>query len=189
MPARSGREIASSDFVSETPPRRADPASLSFQFRLRTLLVLVAAAAVLSAVMAHVGPLWSTLLVFCGLLIVAHVAGNACGTHNTESAPPRKSPLMTTARLGLRLRTTLLRERHGPGWLVGLGIAVGALVGGLVGTTVLWFVYWGPFGAGPVGVGGVSSAVVGGFLGFLVASFVEIGGRAWRQASGEFRRR
>ncbi|HEY5310948.1 MAG TPA: hypothetical protein VIK18_00465, partial [Pirellulales bacterium] len=92
-------------------------------------------------------------------------------------------------RIRLNLRTTLLRQKQGPGPLMLVGVGLGALIGGLAGTAALWAVYWDAFGPGPIGVGGASSAVVGGFLGFLSASFVEVGARAWQEASCELTRR
>lgn len=156
-----------------------------FQFRLRTLLGLVALAGGLCAVFVNIGPLWSILILWIGVLIAAHVAGNACGSTRTGASPMRLRPPLETARVRLNLRVTRLRERHGPGPLMLVGVGLGALAGGLVGTVVLWAVYWESFGPGPVVFGGASSAVVGGFLGFLSASFVEVAGRAWQEASGE----
>jgi hypothetical protein len=162
-----------------------EAAAPPFQFRLRTLLGLVAAAGGLCAVLVNIGPLWSTLVLWTGLLVAAHVAGNACGTKRTTARPTRTRPLLGSVRLSLNLRATRLRQRNGPGPLMLVGVGVGALAGGVAGTVVLWAVYWDTFGLGPVGVGGASSAVVGGFLGFLSASFVEVAGRAWQEASGE----
>jgi len=156
-----------------------------FQFRLRTLLGLVALAGGLCAAFVNIGPLWSILILWIGVLIAAHVAGNACGTARTGASPVLLRPPLEAARVCLNLRVTRLRERHGPGPLMRVGVGLGALAGGLVGTVVLWAVYWESFGPGPVGFGGASSAVVGGFLGFLSASFVEVAGRAWQEASDE----
>lgn len=169
--------------LAEAPS--AEGAAPPFQFRLRTLLGLVAAVGGLCAVLVNIGPLWSTLVLWTGLLVAAHVAGNACGTKRTSAGPTRTQPLLGSVRRSLNLRATRLRQRNGPGPLMLVGVGVGALTGGVIGTVVLWAVYWEAFGLGPVGVGGASSAVVGGFLGFLSASFVEVAGRAWQEASGE----
>jgi len=150
---------------------------------------MMAAAGGAFALLAAIGPLWSTLVVWGVLLVAGHVAGNACGTKRTGNSPSRGLPLLPASRILLNLRATCLCERHGPGLSMLVGIVVGAFAGGLLGTLVLGAVYWEQFGAGPVGVGGASSAVVGGFLGFLAASFMDVARRAWQEASYELRRR
>jgi hypothetical protein len=141
------------------------------------------------AVLSHLGPLCSAVVIWGVVLVAAHVAGNACGTQRTGAAPQRRAALPPVARAIWEMRATRLRQHHGPGLSMFVGILLGAAAGGLVGTLALWGVYREQFGAGPVGVGGVSSAVVGGFLGFLAASFLQVTKRAWQEATWELRRR
>ena len=106
--------------------------------------------------------------------VAMHVAGNAIGTrlreetdrdrvrrHNTFQQPP----LPVSAPTPLERRTSL-------GRLVPISAGIGAACGGAAGTLALvWLA-----GSSPAGalLGGGSSAVMGGLLGFLGASFVEI---------------
>jgi hypothetical protein len=159
------------------------------QFHLRTLLGMIAAAGALFALLSAIGPIWSTVVVWASMLVAAHVLGNACGAKRTGDSPMSRPLLPPADRILLNIRATCLRDRQGPGLMMLVGIALGAIVGGLVGTSVLWAVYWEQFGVGPVSVGGASSAVVGGFLGFLAASFMNVASRAWQEASYELRRR
>ncbi len=85
-------------------------------------------------------------------------------------------------RFSLSARQTAARAQA-LGWT---GIAAGAvcaLAGGVLGTTVLlWLVGWGEIGYPSLIVGGVSGTVIGGFVGFLASSFLEVALRAWSEA-------
>jgi hypothetical protein len=108
--------------------------------------------------------------------VAMHVAGNAIGTRLREA---------TDHDLALRRNTSLpaaapppvsgpthLERRSSLGRLVPISAGIGAACGGTAGTlSLLWLTASSPAGAL---LGGGSSAVVGGLLGFLGASFVEI---------------
>ena len=108
--------------------------------------------------------------------VAMHVAGNAIGTRLREAtdqdlalrrnaALPTSAPLPTSGPTHLERRSSL-------GRLVPISAGIGAACGGTAGTlSLLWFTASSPAGAL---LGGGSSAVVGGLLGFLGASFVEI---------------
>jgi hypothetical protein len=119
-------------------------------------------------------------------LIAAHLIGNALGTRLRDEVSPQwnakpeqAAPQLIRARqmardLRLHQRTPLGRVIH---ITSGGAAVVGGVTGGLalaVGTD-----------ASPAGwlVGTVSSAVLGGFFGFMLASFLEMTLRAWWQAS------
>ena len=108
--------------------------------------------------------------------VAMHVAGNAIGTRLREAtdqdlalrrntARPASAPLPASGPTHLERRSSL-------GRLVPISAGIGAACGGTAGTlSLLWLTASSPAGAL---LGGGSSAVVGGLLGFLGASFVEI---------------
>jgi hypothetical protein len=57
-----------------------------------------------------------------------------------------------------------------------------ALVGGALGSGLLWIVGWGRMDYGSLLIAGISASVIGGFLGFLASSFLEVSLRAWSDA-------
>ncbi|HEV3005744.1 MAG TPA: hypothetical protein VGX78_14855 [Pirellulales bacterium] len=177
------------DPVSTNDERQA--VGRPFQFGLRTLLLWVAALAALFAVLGKVGPVWQVVIVWLLVLAAVHVLANAWGSragaarHMPDPAsddkrgeaksvapcPPRFAPatrLCETARLGRTPLTVAL---------------VGVLVGGSLGTLVFALVSWERSGYGGVIVAGISSAVVGGFLGFLSSSFLQTAVQALREAA------
>jgi hypothetical protein len=107
--------------------------------------------------------------------VAMHVAGNALGTRLRDAtdrslAPDRPravppQPLPVAAPTPLERRSSL-------GRLVPVSAGIGAACGGVAGTLALLFLAR----SSPAGAlfGGASSAVLGGLLGFLGASFVEI---------------
>ena len=108
--------------------------------------------------------------------VAMHVAGNAIGTRLREAtdhdlALRRNTSLPAAAPLPAS-GPTHLERRSSLGRLVPISAGIGAACGGTAGTlSLLWLTASSPAGAV---LGGGSSAVVGGLLGFLGASFVEI---------------
>jgi len=111
--------------------------------------------------------------------VAMHVAGNAIGTRLREAtdrdlARPRdRTPVHLAGPLHVPASSPSHLQRHSSlGRLVPVSAGIGAVCGGTAGTLALtWFTGSSPAGAV---LGGGSSAVVGGLLGFLMASFVEI---------------
>ena len=109
--------------------------------------------------------------------VAMHVAGNAIGTRLREATDrdlalrrdvsPIESPLPASAST-----PTHLERRSSLGLLVPVSAGIGAACGGTAGAFALLSLT----ASSPAGalLGGASSAVVGGLLGFLAASFVEI---------------
>ena len=167
----------------------ADVAASQFQFRLRTMLGLVAALCGLFAIMQFIGAVWSAILVWFLLLVIAHVTANFWGTrvaprvghqHLDESEPEARVALParpTGAPAAVRLSESLR-----PGWPMLVATTVGAVVGGTLGSVALVLLSLDRAGYAGVVVGSVSAAAVGGFLGFLTSSFAEIALRAWKEA-------
>jgi hypothetical protein len=107
--------------------------------------------------------------------VAMHVAGNAIGTRLREATDldlaSRRNVSQAQPALPASAPTHL--QRHSSlGRLVPISAGIGAVCGGTAGTlALLWLTASSPAGAV---LGGGSSAVVGGLLGFLLASFVEI---------------
>ena len=149
----------------------------------------VAALSALFAVMGAVGMVWSVILVWFLLLVVAHVTANAWGTRAgrravpplrdepTEPAPPVEHCGIVSAGAAARLR-----ETKRPGWPMIVVTALGALVGGSLALAALVVLSLERSGYAGVVVGTVSAAAVGGFLGFLASSFAEVARHAWQEA-------
>ena len=115
--------------------------------------------------------------------VAMHVAGNALGTRMRETtdrdlaarrAGVEPSPVILPAA------PTHLERRSGLGLLVPVSAGIGAACGGAAGTLSLLFLT--SSSAVGAALGGVSSAVIGGLLGFLAASFVEIVRTSIREA-------
>jgi hypothetical protein len=170
------------DEIEPTPP---------IQFGLRSLLIWIAASSVLLAVLSRVSAVWACVVLWGLLLVAAHVFGNACGTKRQSRARRRATPSGCEQHPPLLadLAVTHLRTRRGLGWITVLTIGVGAIVGGVLGTLALAASY-GPetMGYGGLSIGGASAGFVGGFLGFLTASFIAVASRAWNEATGGRRR-
>lgn len=115
--------------------------------------------------------------------IAAHVAGNALGTKLRESTDRDlcKTGLRQSAVvLPLPRPPAELERRSSLGSLVVVSAAIGGVCGGVVGAGML---YWlAAISLAGAMLGGVSSAVIGGLIGFLGASFVEIVRTSVREA-------
>jgi hypothetical protein len=152
------------------------------QFRLRTLLIGVAILSALLALMTSTGPLAAFGLLLLTLSIVAHVAGNAIGTRlrengsrplETEDAPPesRRAKTQTPLPEADFAPATRLSARHPLGWIVLVAVGLGSVLGGAVGGAFLAWLCWERITLGSVACGAAASAALGGFAGFLLASF------------------
>jgi hypothetical protein len=119
--------------------------------------------------------------------VAAHVAGNALGTRLREAADQRLERLPgRPVAIIPRPEPTSLERRTSLGRLVPVSVGIGGVCGGLAGSYAL-FVAAGASVAGAV-LGGISSAVIGGLGGFLLASFVEIIRTSLREALAAERR-
>ena len=144
-------------------------------------------AVVLAVACAAIG--WLGLAGWIGAAVVAasvamHVAGNAIGTRlrdSTDRDLSRVALRRTTAPvLPAPPRPSLLEQRESLGRLVPVSAAIGAACGGVCGATALATLASSSLAG--AALGGVSSAVIGGLLGFLGASFVEIVRTSLREA-------
>ena len=157
------------------------------RFTLRTMLLAVTALGCLFGVMSVLGTVWSVAILLFGCLVAGHVLGNSLGTRLRDGAPkrsgvshaPRDARFTATHRSsiegsGLSRRTRLSR--------ITLVMAFGGgAAGAFLGGTGLAAIYP-DAGAPAVALGVVSSAVLGGFMGFLTSSFLSVTLKAWREA-------
>jgi hypothetical protein len=161
------------------------------QFRLRTLFVAMAGLCVLFSLMAAIGAMGSLVLVFSLCLVIGHVAGNAIGTTLRDRASDGASrgpsgqasrEAHRQARLSNRQRLRQNTRLPRAATIVTLaGSALGALVGG----AALAIANWQLITPGAVALAIGSSAVLGGFAGFLLSSFFSVFGPALREAVHE----
>ena len=169
---------------------RAELEERPFQFGLRTALLAVGACGVLFAVMSHVGLVWSTVLAWSGLLVAAHMVANAWGTRAKSRRRQRhpaddELPEETWTQQPIEFApTTQLGDNRRLGMAMFILTGVGALVGLALGTLTLLTIYWDELSYLGILVGGLSAAVIGGFLGFLTSTFLGVSLRAWNEASG-----
>ncbi len=166
------------------------------QFRVRSALAAIVALSVLFAVMQAVGPMWAVVIAWSLLLIAAHVVGNAWGAHSKDAYRQSSLQPLDYAHSADQLRAVMLAEQPKrllkntrPSWLVMALTLVGAAVGGTLGTTILAAMYFGTVGNEAIALGGTSAAIIGGFVGFLIATFATIMARAMHEASSPSRSR
>lgn len=151
--------------------------------RLTTYTWLVVVLGVSCAAIGWLGVAGWLAVVVVAATVAAHVAGNAIGTRLRDAADrdPR--------RFGTRPQATImpapaepsrLERRTSLGSLVPISATIGACCGGVVGAVALLALAASSL-AGAM-LGGMSSAVIGGIVGFLGASFVEIVRTSVREA-------
>ncbi len=167
------------------PPPRLSNLS---QFNLRTMFVATAVLALVFAAARYGG--WAGLFFAAtfAVLIAGHVLGNVLGTRLRDEVSPQWNPRPHTLtpqidRTSSRTVQRSLHERTPLGRIIHVITAGAAAVGAILGGLALR--YWTGVGAAGWIVGTVSSAVLGGFVGFLLASFLEMTIRAWWQAAGK----
>ena len=204
----AAREQAGS--VQRAAPRSPDdrtPQSVmafapGWQFSLRGMLLGMVLVSALFAVMRSFGPLGKTLIAWIAILIAGHVWATAVGTFlrrrhghrgplaTADKAAPRASrttePRSVSLRsLGVSANAIHLRQQSRLARRTRTPITMGALLGGAAGTLLLVAVYGrGGLGAGIV-LGGVSSAAIGGLLGFMASSCFYVARTAWIEATRE----
>lgn len=178
--------------TTKTLPSRLSNAPV--QFRLRSMLIFVAAVPALVPLMLSlvqfVGAAWTAVLIWFLILVVAHVTANFWGTRVAPNAG-RVSHVQDEpgeCRSADRLLATppvgavRLSESARPGWPMFVVTGAGSVIGGLIGGVALTLLSFERAGYTGIIVGTISAAIVGGFLGFLTSTFAEIALRAWQEA-------
>lgn len=160
------------------------------QFGLRTVFVCMTVLSALFALFVAVGPTWSAGLILFASLIGLHIIGNALGTRlqeqrlqrladanqDDDDQPPESlvAPTMAPARR-LQENTALRRP-----WLV--AAAVSATVFGSVGGIIIALLVGNALTIPGLALGIASSAILGGFFGFMVCSLWSVARMALREA-------
>lgn len=161
-----------------------------WQFGLRTLFIAMAVCGAGLAVISVAGTLWSVALIWFGVLIMAHVAANAWGSkipssreaRLTEDASPSVG-VTHAAVLESCGRATRLREQVSVRRTMIIAGSIGGLLGGIAGASALMASGIGIANLAGLAVGTLSSCVIGGLLGFLTSTFVQITTGAVREAA------
>jgi hypothetical protein len=158
------------------------------QFGLRTLLLLVAACGALCALRQWLDPIAIAALIFLGLTVFCHVAGNAIGTRLREIGDRSDRATSDQPTVGIRppreqdfAPPTHLGQRQSLGWTIviasSFGVTAGAVGGGL------WTFLAGHGHVGPlnIAVGVIAFAVLGGIAAFATVSFTQVlAGAMWQ---------
>ena len=174
------------------PIKNSDAPSLTLgrpQFCLRTLMLMVTLCGVLFALMSALGGLWSLMLILFLSLAAAHVLGNAIGTQLRDATGRHPRPAdaaepydATSPPVPPAQR---LQERTGIHRKMVVVAALGAILGGTSGGLVLLATLGERASLASLGLGIGSSAVLGGFFGFLLSSFCLVFSRALSEALGD----
>ena len=164
------------------PIFRTTPVTIAgpWQFGLRTMFVLMASISVLLLIMGLVGLIWSGVLVWFLLLVAAHVVGNSWSkrdrTHTAQQVLADAAAVSTDRPAPLAADPAAVRLRQ-PAvfyWLDYAVIGAAAVLGGGLGGSALWAAYSSHSDSSAIVVGAVSSAVIGGFLGFLCVTCARV---------------
>lgn len=160
------------------------------QFSLKTLFGVMAAMGVLLAVMTAVGPLWSVLLAWFLVMASAHVFANAWGSKHVGRRHPRLERTSVAVALSREsfAPSSSLRKQACLGKLMLFSAGAGACIGACLGLFVFHGLQRDGVGPGGLAVATFSSAVVGGFAGFLAISFANVALGAIAEASQEAQR-
>ena len=161
------------------------------QFGLRSLLLMMSALSVLFALMTTVVGRWAIVLAWFVVLAAAHVWANAWGTRTRRNLPPTfdkgdeadRRPRRGAPPDAAFAPVTRLGRHSSIGRVMLFTTSAGAVVGAGVGSWLLWEGHPGPVGWVGLIVGGVSSSAVGGLLGFLTSSFLNVALLAIGEAS------
>ncbi len=165
------------------PNERADFSPL--QFGTRTLLVGTAACAVLFLILRHVSALWGATLVWFLVMVAVHVAANVRGSHGHGAAPRDPdhddAPLYQQPQRIRYAPATRLRDSKGFSRVL-LAVTLSCAALGLIGGTAALLLATAA-GAGGIALGGLSAAVLSGFLGFVACSFTMVATGAFQEAA------
>jgi hypothetical protein len=172
------------------PPTSERPSLQPPQFRLQTLLLWVTGLCVLFAAAQFLQPIGFFALLLLILAVLAHVAGNAIGTRLRENGDT--ASVADAARIAKLHQQSLQQEDYAPitrlgkrsdlGWSIFFWIGGGALLfSSTIGGLLAWLI-WDEANVVSLLIAGISTAVLGGFLGFASGCFWTEFRRAWKEA-------
>ena len=161
------------------------------KFSLRTLLLSVACLAILFSLMAKISAVASLGLILTIALAAAHIVATSLGSrlrgianHNSRlESQEEYSGVKTESAPRPNIPPSSLCNRNPLPKSVRLTTLLCSMIGGILGVALLGFLPNTP--ANPAGLvfGSISFSVLGGFLGFIAASFFEIVREALYDAS------
>ena len=159
------------------------------QFGLRTLLALVTICGILLALRHWFDPLVVFALVFLGLSLFFHVAGNSIGTRLRQMGDtphPEQHELIRPARVAPKPHdfapTTQLSRRQSLGWSVIVAGSVGATSGAVGGGLWTFVVERGMANPFDIAIGVIAFAILGGIAAFAIVGFTQVLFGAYWQA-------
>lgn len=180
--------------ITAVNPSPAGRSTVLIQFRLRSMLIFVAAVSALiplcQFVLQLLGAAWLAVFIWFLILVVAHVTANFWGTRVAPSAgrvshvydESGESRSAGRSLVAPPVGAVRLSESARPGWPMFVVTGAGAVIGGLIGGVTLALLSFERAGYTGIIVGTISASLVGGFLGFLTSTFAEIALRAWKEA-------
>jgi hypothetical protein len=174
-----------SDERLEVPPAGHRAIAARPQFSLKAMFGVVAAVGILLAAMSAIGPLWSVLLAWFLVMASAHVFANVWGSKHAGRHYPRHETSAAAIALSRQsfAPSTSLRKQAYQGKLMLFSAGAGACIGACLGLFIFHELQRDVVGPGGLMVATFSSAVVGGFAGFLAISFASVALGAISEAS------
>jgi hypothetical protein len=157
------------------------------QFGLKTLLLLVTAAACLLALRQWISPIAIISLVLLAASVFCHIAGNAIGTRlrqigdRSDNLPDPEAPRRVAPRPEDFAPVTRLSERRSLGWAILIATSIGLTSGAIGGGLWTFVAGHGNAGALNIAVGVIAFGVLGGLASFAVVAFFQVlAGAIWQ---------
>jgi FtsH-binding integral membrane protein len=160
-----------------TEGQPSEDESRPLQFRLATLLKIVAVLCLLLGSLKSFGPLFALAVLLLMLTLFAHVAGNAMGTrlrqegNRTAQQSPDRISIDTSQHVGIG---TPLGKRASLGRGMILVTILGVVSGAILGGTLLAWTHSNQLTFFSLTLGVFASGVIGGLSGFLAGSFLSV---------------
>lgn len=153
------------------------------RFGLKTMFLMVAAVAASLAFWLAVGPGPGIAVLLIGLVVFAHVAGNALGSQLRDGgARIRRTGPQKTVRSGDYAPVTKLSQRAPLGRCLLVATVIGGVAGAIGGGTLLFRLHPESATVSSLGVGCLATGALGSFWAFWVFSLLQVFLGAWWQA-------
>lgn len=152
------------------------------QFGTRELLAFIAFVAITIVALQVLDPLVSAGLILLGLCIFAHVAGNAVGMRLRDAGPSPESQTSSALQASDYAPATRLSLHQRLGRMTITFTALGSIFGAIGGGTLLAVLNWENITIANMSLAIISCAILGGFLGFVMSSFLQVFLQAWAEA-------
>ncbi|MFO0913713.1 MAG: hypothetical protein U0795_12205 [Pirellulales bacterium] len=185
------------DQADSPDENRAPPIQRGLQpprFSVRSLLWVLAIFSILMAATRSLDPRGQFVLWMATLSVLAHLASTSIGSrlratsdhaNRLERTQPDRAdvpPSIVPKTHHYAPRTTLAQHHPLPRTIF-WGAAVGSVIGALWGGVNLAAINWAQATVASVAMGAIASGLLGGFLGFAIASLGTVFRGAWRDAT------